>query len=361
MGRLHGAAKAGAFLGAAAAGAAVAAAVPRYLAHRGRTTVADPYADERFDFPPTDSFITVTTRDGVHLHVETLGPVDAELTVVFAHGFLHDSAAFYFQRKALADAIGAGAPVRAVFYDQPGHGRSAAIPATEYSMEALAEALSDVIEQVAPTGDLMLVGHSMGGMTIQAYARLHPDRFRDRVRGVAFLSTSLGGLDAVESGPMRTLRQVRRTILPAMQQVATSTPQLVEGALRLRGDLSWLVVRRAAFAAERPAPSLVSLVERMNQDTPVQSVVGYVRAILDHDETAALPLFEGLPVIVVVGDGDELTPPDHARRLAEAIDGCELTVVTDAGHIPQLEYPSEISQRLLEMIDKITANRGVTT
>ncbi|HLU28803.1 MAG TPA: alpha/beta hydrolase [Glycomyces sp.] len=355
---LRGLAIAGSIAGGVAAGAAIAVGVPRYLARRTRASSDDPYADEPFELPPTNSVRTVISHDGVPIHVETVGAEDAALTVVFAHGYLQDSSTFYFQRKAIAEAASAGSSLRAVFYDQPGHGRSGPLPRTEYAIDDLAETLGAVIATVAPRGPLVLVGHSMGGMTIQALARIRPDFFAERVRGVAFLSTSPAGLDTVETKPMRALRRVRRTVLPTLQQITGWTPQLIDRARLLSGDIGYLVTRRNAFGQNDPPHSLVSLVERMNRHTPVQSVVGYVRAILDHDETAGLAAFGGVPVLVVVGDSDVLTPPQHSRRLADAIPGSRFALIAEAAHSPQLEYPGEISQLLLEMIDKVMVAIG---
>ncbi|MCC3764169.1 alpha/beta hydrolase [Glycomyces sp. TRM65418] len=356
--RRRGLAIAGGVTGGMAVGMALAIGVPRYLARRTRLASNDPYAHEPFELPPTSSVRTVDTRDGVAVHVETVGPDDADLTVVFAHGYMQDMATFYFLRKAIAEAGHRGASLRAVLYDQPGHGRSGPLPRTEYGIDDLAEVLHDVLEAVAPQGPLVLVGHSMGGMTLQVYARVHPEAFRERVQGVVFLSSSAAGLDTVETRPMRALRRLRRTVLPMLQQVAGWTPDLIDRSRLLAGDLAWLLTRRAAFGHVDPPASLVSLVERMNRRASIQSIVGYARAILDHDETATLPLFEGLPALVVVGDVDLLTPPEHSRRLAAALGGSRFELIAEAAHSPQLEYPGEISQLLLEMIDKVVAEIG---
>ncbi|MCD0442046.1 alpha/beta hydrolase [Glycomyces sp. A-F 0318] len=356
--RRRGLAIAGGVTGGVAVGAALAYGIPRYLARRTRSAVSDPYAHEPFELPPMNSVRTVDTRDGVAVHVETAGPEDADLTVVFLHGYMQDMATFYFQRKAVAAGGRGGVSLRAVLYDQPGHGRSGPLPRTEYGIEDLAEVLHDVIAATAPKGPLVLVGHSMGGMTIQSYARLHPEDFHERVKGVAFLSSSAAGLDTVETKPMRALRRLRRTVLPMLQQVAGWTPDLIDRSRLLAGDLGWLLTRRAAFGHVDPPASLVSLVERMNRRTSIQSIVGYARAILDHDETATLPQFAGLPTLVLVGEADLLTPPEHSRRLAAALKGSRFGLIAEAAHSPQLEYPGEISQLLLEMIDKVAADLG---
>jgi pimeloyl-ACP methyl ester carboxylesterase len=356
--RRRGLAIAGGVTGGVAVGVALAIGIPRYLARRTRLSSDDPYAHEPFELPPTSSVRTVTTRDGVAVHVETVGPEDADLTVVFAHGYMQDMATFYFLRKAIAEAEHRGASLRAVLYDQPGHGRSGPLPRTEYGIEDLAEVLFDVLAAVAPEGPLVMVGHSMGGMTVQSFARLHPEVFHERVKGVAFLSSSAAGLDTVETKPMRALRRLRRTVLPMLQQVAGWTPDLIDRSRLLAGDLAWLLTRRSAFGHADPPASLVSLVERMNRRTSIQSIVGYARAILDHDETATLPQFKGLPALVVVGDVDLLTPPEHSRRLAAALGGSRFALIAEAAHSPQLEYPGEISQLLLEIIDKVVAEIG---
>ncbi|PRY60622.1 alpha/beta fold hydrolase [Glycomyces artemisiae] len=356
--RARGWAIAGGVTGGIAVGAALAYGVPRYLARRTRASSADPYAHEPFEMPPVNSVRTVEARGGASVHVETAGPEDAGLTVVLIHGYMQDMGTFYFQRKAIADAVRGGVRLRAVLYDQPGHGRSGGLTRTEYSIEDLAEILHDVLEEAAPEGPLVLVGHSMGGMTIMQYARLYPEEFRERVKGVAFLSTSAAGLDTVETKPMRALRRLRRTVLPMLQQVAGWTPDLIDRSRLLAGDLGWLLTRKAAFRSPNPPGSIVTLVERMNRRTSIQSIVGYARAILDHDATAVLPQFKGLPILVAVGDGDPLTPPGHSRRLAEALPGSRLELIAEAGHSPQLEYPGEISQLLLEMIDKVAAEIG---
>ncbi|MBO3735838.1 alpha/beta fold hydrolase [Glycomyces niveus] len=356
--RRRGLAIAGGVTGGVAVGAALAWGVPRYLARRTRAASSDPYAHEPFELPPQRSVFTVESSDGVPIHVETAGPEDADLTVVFVHGYMQDMATFYFQRKAIAEADRAGTSLRAVLYDQPGHGRSGPLPRTEYGIEDLAGVLNDVLAAVAPKGPLVLVGHSMGGMTVQVYARLFEQDFRERVKGVAFFSSSMAGLDTVETKPMRALRRLRRTVLPMLQQVAGWTPDLIERSRLLAGDLGWLLTRRAAFGHIDPPASLVTLVEQMNRRTSMQSIVGYARAILDHDETATLPLFTGLPALVVVGDEDLLTPPEHSRRLAAALGGSRFALIAEAAHSPQLEYPGEISQLLLEMIDKVVAEIG---
>src|SRR5690606_20237316 len=146
---------------------------------RHRRRADDPYAEEPFSNMPYDESLMVTTEDGVDLYVEIVEPTDSvdqhagfavdavrtqepEPTAVFVHGFCLDMGTFYFQRKEL---IRRG-ELRGVFYDQPGHGRSGSLTAGEYELPALGDGLRAVIEETVPEGRVVLVGHSMGGMTI---------------------------------------------------------------------------------------------------------------------------------------------------------------------------------------------------
>ena len=107
--------------GVTAVGSAVGVSVAQSL--RRRISTDDPYEGEDFELLDADRSVVVTTPDGVPLAVREVGPEDAPLTVVFAHGFCLRMGAFYFQRARLTEQW--GPQVRMVFYDQRGHGQSA--------------------------------------------------------------------------------------------------------------------------------------------------------------------------------------------------------------------------------------------
>jgi pimeloyl-ACP methyl ester carboxylesterase len=88
------------------------------------------------------------TEDGVPLHVEEVGPADAEPTVVLVHGYTQEMAVWHYQRKALA----ADNPGRLVFYDQRAHGRSGRGPAERSTIDQLGRDLHAVLAATAPTG-----------------------------------------------------------------------------------------------------------------------------------------------------------------------------------------------------------------
>ncbi|HET9875841.1 MAG TPA: alpha/beta hydrolase, partial [Mycobacterium sp.] len=198
--------------GLAAVGSVAGATVAHSMTRR--TTAEDPYADEDFEILDSDRSSVVTTDDGVQLAVRDVGPLDAPLTVVFAHGFCLRMGSFHFQRARLTQEW--GRQVRMVFYDQRGHGASEIAPPDTYTVPRLGQDLEAVLAAAAPRGPVVLVGHSMGGMTIMALAELYPEMFVDQIRGVVFISTSAGKLDEVTFGMPDFLARFSRPLVPVI-------------------------------------------------------------------------------------------------------------------------------------------------
>ena len=137
------------------------------------------------------------TDDGVVLHAEIdevapygggLKRSSAEPTIVFVHGYALNLDCWHFQREYFRGKH------RMVFYDQRSHGRSGRSDKEHASIDQLGDDLRRVIEELVPRGPVVLVGHSMGGMSILAFAERHPEVFAARVAGVALVATTAGGL-----------------------------------------------------------------------------------------------------------------------------------------------------------------------
>ncbi len=179
-----------------AAGTAVVVAVDRSIARR-----RDQDGPQSLRSSPFDRSGRVVADDGVGLYYEEVGPADAPLTVVFVHGYCLALGEFVFQRRELAAHFGES--VRLLFFDQRSHGRSDHGDPERTSIDQLGRDLSSVLDTLVPNGPAVLVGHSMGGMSVLALAAIRPELFapatgrrgraRQRVVGVALLSTSAGG------------------------------------------------------------------------------------------------------------------------------------------------------------------------
>jgi pimeloyl-ACP methyl ester carboxylesterase len=337
----------GAVVGVAAAGVAAGVAVERLVVRRTRRD--DPYAEEPFGLLPFDETVTVETVDDLELHVEIvepMEPVPTRPTIVFVHGFCLDQGTFHFQRKAL-DAQG---KYRMVFYDQPGHGLSSALDEGEYELPALGDALADVIKAVVPTGPIVLIGHSMGGMAIMAYAEQHPQVFAERVSGVILIATSGGAINGSHLLGLHPLVSRAAPSVLAVINTASKLSGVIDRARAAGNDLAYLLTRRYGFGSEKPSPALVSYVERMNSRTTTATVARYLRSLFSHARYPALRALESLPVLLIVGEKDMVTPISHSAEIARLLPHATYLTVPDSGHMVMLEAADHVNEVIQEFL-----------
>src|SRR6201995_5451494 len=184
----------------------------------------------------------VVGDDGVALDVTIRGSHGP--TVVFCHGFTVDSR-FWAPQVAALDGL-----ARVVTWDQRGHGRSGWGEVSHGTVDQTGRDLAAVIEAVAPSSPVVLVGHSMGGMSILALARLRPEWFGTRIVGAYLVATSAGRL--VREGPLGLAHDaVRRLgVLGVVMRGARLAAPLAD-VLPWRD--SWLgrwTIRRLLFTGE---------------------------------------------------------------------------------------------------------------
>ncbi|MCM4079843.1 alpha/beta fold hydrolase [Paractinoplanes hotanensis] len=343
---------AGAAVGVLAAGLATAFAVERVLVRRSVNAPGDPHLDEPFGDQPFDSELTVTAADGTELHVEIVEPTQPgpQPTIVFVHGFALDMGTFYFQRKALTEQ----GDHRLVFYDQPGHGRSSRLQSGDYDIAALGKSLAAVLDATVPDGHIILVGHSMGGMTIMAFAEQYPEWFGRRVTGVVLMSTSAGLIDKTRLGLPTLVARASAPFFPLWGKAAHLGGTKIDRARVVSSDLAWLLTRRYGFGEPKPSPSLVTFVESMNSKTSVETLTKYLRTLYTHNRFPALSALRGVPVLVIVGTKDYLTPVTHSEEILRRLPEAELVKVDNSGHVVMLEKADEVNAALLPFLEKIS-------
>jgi len=336
--------------GLTAVGTAAGVSVARSL--RRRVSTDDPYEDEDFELLDADRSYVVTTPDGVDLAVREVGPEDARLTVVFVHGFCLRMGAFYFQRARLVGQW--GPQVRMVFYDQRGHGQSGEASPDTYTVAQLGRDLETMLAVMAPRGPVVLVGHSMGGMTVLSHARQFPQRYPTRVVGTAIIASAAEGISRSPLGEI-----LKNPALEAARFAVRHAPKTVHRTRGAAKSVIAPVLRAASYGDEKISPSVVSFSEKMMHDTPITTLVEFLRALEVHDETAALPTLAKVPTVVACGDRDMLTPMDQSQNLAAAMPKSELVIVGGAGHLVQLEQPEAIDDALVRLVERATPSKLV--
>ncbi|MFI9492605.1 MULTISPECIES: alpha/beta fold hydrolase [Streptomyces] len=276
------------------------------------------------------------------------GKAPGPVTVVFSHGYCLNQDSWHFQRAALRGLV------RTVHWDQRSHGRSergrAQADGVPLGIDQLGRDLKAVIDAAAPEGPLVLVGHSMGGMTMMALADRHPELIRDRVAAVAFVGTSSGKLGEVNFGlPVMGVNAVRR-VLPGVLRALGSQTELVERGRRATADLFAGLVKRYSFGSRDVDPAVSRFAERLIESTPIDVVAEFYPAFTEHDKSGALPAFRDVPVLILAGDRDLVTPSSHSEAIADRLPDAELVIVPDAGHLVMLEHPQTVTDRLADLL-----------
>jgi pimeloyl-ACP methyl ester carboxylesterase len=330
----------GAIAAAAAAGVGAGALVQR---RHMRRIAADP---ERaiLEAPLGGRPLRARSSDGTELNVEVFGADEAP-TLVLIHGWTEALRYWVYVIRELSDQL------RIVAYDLRGHGESARAPGDDYSLARFGDDLEAVLEATVPPGERAVVaGHSLGGMSIAAWAEDHD--VSSRVTGAALLFTGVGGLLGGQ-----LIVHVPRFAQALADPVARYTFFGARVPLpRVSTPVSYAAVRYLV-SGQTATPAQVAFFEQMLVACPpdVRSKAGL--AMQHMDLYHVLPRLT-VPTLVMAGENDRLTPPSHACLIAAELPNLyELIVLPETGHMGPLERPSEVSEALRGLV---VVSRGAT-
>ena len=318
----------------------------RLRARHGRSS-AQPLPE----LPPIGRERRVVSDDGTALHVEEFGPQHPAGTLVLAHGYWQSSRLWAGQVR---DLTAVRPDVRVVIYDHRGHGRSDRCARDSSHLNQLGQDLAVVLDAVAPTGPVVLAGHSMGGMTMMALAEHRPELFGSRIVGAAFVGTSSGGLAEVTYGLPRPVAKAVLRTLPRLQAKAIRDEQagkprrLAPGTIRL-------------IFGPGADPADVRMTVQDMLGCSAETTAAFFETFADHDRRHALAALQHVPAMVIVGDHDMLCPLAHSKVIAEELPLSELSVCPGAGHMVQLERRPEVSSRLLALLNRTIPPAPATT
>lgn len=300
--------------------------------------------------------LVVVADDGIDLHVEVDevdGPdaaaatgVEEDLTLVFVHGYSLNLNCWHFQRA------GYRGRVRAVYYDQRSHGRSARSAEESCTIEQLGHDLRAVIEATVP-GRCVVVGHSMGGMSIMSLAQHHPDLFGDVVAGAMLVSTTAGGLDPGRILlPMLPLGIGGKVMMPVVRMLDRGH-KLVDLARTWGHTIADVVADRYAFGDDVPGHYVEFLFDMLNA-TPFEVVADFYPAFATLELFDHLGALGSVPTGIVCGTEDKITKVTHSRKLHSRIPGSSLLECEGAGHMVILERHEAVNAEIDDLLSRVT-------
>ncbi len=316
-------------------GAAIGAgfAAERVAASRLRAA-PDPDADGelRLEF---DKFWRIPSHDGGETYVveRGTGPV-----ILLSHGVTLSVRTWAKQFHTLVDA-----GFRVVAFDHRGHGESK-LGASGHAIENLAADVRTVLEGL-DLHDVVIVGHSMGGIATQSFCLHHPEVAHERVAGIVLLSS-------LARSPLAG----RPGVAGASVWVADHLP---DGAAALRAHNLGLVLARVGFG-QHPAASHIEATRQMILETSAETRRDAVAALAGLDLSDRLGEID-LPTLIICGTSDLITPIAESRRMARRIRGAELVEVPGGGHMLMFERTAVIDAAIVAFAHRVQGSTRVTS
>lgn len=305
-------------LALAAFGAIAAIGVVRARRPKGQS-LEDPCGPDGLVLPEGER-LTITASDGANLNVLVAGPADGPV-VLLPHCWMGGMTIW----GAVARRLVASGH-RVVLWDQRGHGEST-LGSDPITVDRLGHDLDHILREL-DLSDVVLAGHSMGGMTVQAFAAINPDAFRERVRGVALVSTS-----SRNAG-----------YLKVPHRVATGMFGDNRTATMGKRPLS----RTPGVMGPRTSPASVKATHDALLAASGVARAGFLVAMADMDYRSTLPTIK-VPTKILVGSRDFLTPVARAKTLAAGIPDSELRVLKGYSHMLPFEAPDEVTETIVSL------------
>jgi pimeloyl-ACP methyl ester carboxylesterase len=247
------------------------------------------------------------------------GPV-----VVLLHGFPLTRKIWRAQETSL------GSMYRVIAPDLRGHGESAA-PEGVYTVDTMADDVIELLDVLQITSPVVLGGLSMGGYVALTLMARYPQRFR----GLMLIDTRATA-DTPEAA--RTREELARTV-----ETTKSTKQVVDAMLpKLFSDETRM--KRA---------DLIPPVKAAMERTPPRGVAGALRGMAQRPDRTAMLASITVPVLVLVGAHDAITPVEESRTMAAALPNAQLVVIPGAGHLAPLENSEAANAAMLGFLGKL--------
>jgi len=249
------------------------------------------------------------------------GPKKAPV-IIFIHGFPLNKSMWDKQSEKLKGSY------RVIAYDIRGHGDTD-LGAIDFSIDLFAQDLIDFMDALK-IEKTMLCGLSMGGYIALNAIDKHPNRF-----SALILSDTNCTADSSEAkeNRMKTIEGIKEN----------GVKKLADG----------LIPKLFAPESFKTYSEGIAVVKELIVKTPKQSLYNSLHAMANRKETCSkLPEIK-IPVLIIVGKEDKITPPEAANAMHEKIKDSSLQIIPNAGHLSNLENQEDFNNQLKKFIDTI--------
>ena len=281
----------------------------------------------------------VPAPDGSSLRVETFGHREGP-TIILTHGWGLDSTSWWYTKRALGDRF------HLTTWDLPGLGRSKPPTDGKITIDRFAEALGAVVQSCGP-GPVVLVGHSIGGMTTQTFWRACPQSVKDRVAGVVLVDTTYE--DPIQTMWLSPLwRALRWPLIEPMMWLTVLLSPLMwlsswQGYLSGSNQLAMRLTGFGRFATR----GQVDFTARLScKGSPAIQAKGNM-AMFRWKASEVLPTIAA-PLLILTGSKDIVTLPSASRTIKEAARDARIVEIEGCGHMGFMEraelYDAEIAR-----------------
>lgn len=289
---------------------------------------------------------TLPAAGGGSLYVELLGRPDAP-PIVLTHGWGLDATIWYYAKRQLAERF------RVIVWDLPGLGKSKAGRGAVKLSNFAADLRS--VMALAKGRPAVLVGHSIGGMTIQTLARDTPEAF-DTVAGVVLVNTTYTNpLHTMIASPLA--QALRWPVLEPLMRLAVWLQPLVWlGAWQSYLSGSAHMANRLGFGHYVTRSQLEHTTLLATRNPPGVQARGNL-AMFDWDATGALAKLK-TPVLVIGGDLDIVTKLEASRTIALSAFNSQLAPVEGVNHMGFLEQAEVYNGAIADFTGSVQPTAG---
>ena len=292
-----------------------------------------------FDEPsamPAGTVQRLKRPDGSVIQVEFYGPEEGQ-PLILVHGWGLNNTVWYYVKRQLSDRF------RVIIWDLPGLGKSTPPQNNDYSLEKFARDLEAVLALVEKPA--ILLGHSLGGMSILTFCRLFPEHLGHRVQGLILVDTTY-------TNPVRTsifskfLRLVQKPLLEPLLHIAIWLAPVVSlmNWLSYLNGMLYISTELSGFTGSETRGQLHFATLLSAKSCPGVVARGTL-AMFDFDETATLATIN-IPVLLIVGNCDRATVPGASIRMKAELDQSELYILKPAGHMGLMEQNQQFAEAI---------------